>query len=345
MSPVYRVAAVQAERVWLDADATVQKTIGLIEDAAAQGVALVAFPEAWIPGYPLFLWLGAVATQVPYVARYHANSLTVDSCHLTAIREAARRTGVTVALGYSEKDHGSLYVAQTIIGPDGNVPLHRRKLKATHVERSLFGESDGSHLKVIDTPLGRLGALNCWEHLQPLSRYAMYAQHEQVHIAAWPAFGLYKGIAYAFSAEVNLAATQTYALEGGCFVIAPSHVVGERAIETFATNEEQRALLTAGAGDSRIYGPDGSPMGESLDEYAEGLVIAEIDLSLIDVAKNAADPVGHYARSDATRLLHDDRPRSAVIRPGEAGEGPRFVDLDEAVDSAAAAELSFSSLA
>nr|WSY48749.1 carbon-nitrogen hydrolase family protein [Streptomyces sp. NBC_00886]WSY57515.1 carbon-nitrogen hydrolase family protein [Streptomyces sp. NBC_00886] len=344
MSSVYRVAAVQAEPVWLDAGATVEKTIGLIEDAAAQDVALVAFPEAWIPGYPLFLWLGAVAGQVPYVAQYHANSLTLDSRHLTAIRETARRTGVTVALGYSEKDHGSLYIAQTIIGSDGGVPLHRRKLKPTHVERSLFGESDGSHLKVIDTPLGRLGALNCWEHLQPLNRYAMYAQHEQVHIAAWPAFGLYKGIAYAFSAEANLAATQSYALEGGCFVIAPSQIIGERAIETFATNDEQRALLTTGAGNSRIYGPDGSPLGQILDEYAEGLVVADIDLSVIDLAKNAADPTGHYARSDATRLLHDDRPRPAVVRPGEAGGGPYFVDLDESADGAVA-EVPLSRLA
>ncbi|MGW0581365.1 nitrilase-related carbon-nitrogen hydrolase [Streptomyces sp. NPDC002920] len=158
----------------------------------------------------------------------------MDGRHLTAIRQAARRTGVTVALGYSEKDHGSLYLAQTLIGPDGGVLLHRRKLKPTHVERSLFGESDGSHLKVVDTPLGRIGALNCWEHLQPLTKYALYAHAERVHIAAWPAFGLAKGIAYALGAEANMAVTQTYALEGGCFVIAPTQVISERGIETTA---------------------------------------------------------------------------------------------------------------
>lgn len=327
---VYRVAAVQAEPVWLDAEATVQKTIGLIEDAAARDVSLVAFPETWIPGYPLFLWLGTVAGQMPYIARYHANSPAVDGRHLTAVRQAARRAGVTVALGYSEKDHGSLYMAQTLIAPDGTVILHRRKLKPTHVERSLFGESDGSHLKVVDTPLGRLGALNCWEHLQPLNKYAMYAQHEQVHVAAWPAFGLYRGVAYALSAEANMAATQTYALEGGCFVIAPTQVVGERAVEIFATTDEQRALLTPGGGSSRVFGPDGTPLGEPLDEFAEGLVVADIDLSLIDLAKNAADPAGHYAKSDATRLLHDDRPKPAVVRPGDV-TGPHFPDLDEPV--------------
>ncbi|MER5699739.1 carbon-nitrogen hydrolase family protein [Streptomyces mirabilis] len=328
MPTVYRVAAVQAEPVWLDADATVEKTIGLIEEAAAQDVALVAFPETWIPGYPLFLWLGPVAGQMPYIARYHANSPAVGSEHITAIRQAARRTGVTVALGYSEKDHGSLYMAQTLIGPDGSVILHRRKLKPTHVERSLFGESDGSHLKVVDTPLGRLGALNCWEHLQPLNKYAMYAQHEQVHIAAWPAFGLYKGIAYALGADANMAVTQTYALEGGCYVIAPTQLISERGIDTFATTDEQRALLATGAGSARIYGPDGSLLGKPLDEHAEGLIVADIDLTLIDLAKNAADPVGHYARTDATRLLHDNRPKTPVVHPGATTE-PHFPELDD----------------
>ncbi|MFI6369255.1 carbon-nitrogen hydrolase family protein [Nocardia sp. NPDC050630] len=323
----YRVAAVQAEPVWLDADATVEKTIGLIEDAAAQNIALLAFPETWVPGYPLFLWLGSVAGQMSYIARYHANSLTVDGRHLAAIRQAAHRTGVTVALGYSEKDRGSLYMAQTLIAPDGTIYLHRRKLKPTHVERSLFGESDGSHLKVVDTPLGRLGALNCWEHLQPLSKYAMYAQGEQVHIAAWPAFGLYKGIAYALGAEANMAATQTYALEGGCFVLAPTQVLSERGIEIFASTDDQRALLSAGGGSSRIFGPDGTPLGEPLHEGAEGFIVADIDLALIDLAKNAADPAGHYARSDSTRLLHDDRPQTPVVRPGEV-VGPLFPDLD-----------------
>ncbi|MEU9380650.1 carbon-nitrogen hydrolase family protein [Streptomyces sp. NPDC048279] len=328
MQTTYRVAAVQAEPVWLDADATTEKTIGLIEDAAAQDVALVAFPETWIPGYPLFLWLGAVAVQTPYIARYHANSPTTDGKHLTAIRRAARRTGVTVALSYSEKDHGSLYMSQTLIAADGGVHMHRRKLKPTHVERSLFGESDGSSLKVVDTPLGRLGALNCWEHLQPLSKYAMYAQYEQVHVAAWPAFGLYKGIAYALGAEANMAVTQTYALEGGCFVIAPTQVLSERGIDVFAGNDDQRALLTAGAGSARIFGPDGTPLGHQLDEHAEGFVIADVDLSLIDLAKNAADPAGHYARADATQLLHDNRPKPPVVRPGEDA-GPHFPGLDE----------------
>lgn len=331
MPTTFRVAAVQAEPVWLDIDATVDKTIALIDEAASQHVDLVSFPETWIPGYPLFLWLGPVAGQMPFVARYHANSMTVEGRHLTAIRQAARRNGISVALGYSEKDHGSLYMSQSVIGPEGDVLLHRRKLKPTHVERTLFGESDGSHLKVVDTHLGRVGALNCWEHLQPLSKYAMYAQHEQVHVACWPAFGLYKGIAYSLGAEANMAATQTYALEGSCFVLASTQVLSAEAVEIFASTDEQRALLTPGSGCSRVYGPDGSVISKPLDEHAEGLAVADIDLAHIDLAKMAADPAGHYAKPDATRLVLDNRPKSPVITPGGA-VGPLFPDLDDSID-------------
>ncbi|WP_159942822.1 MULTISPECIES: carbon-nitrogen hydrolase family protein [unclassified Nocardiopsis] len=331
MSRTHRVAAVQAEPVWLDVDATVDKTIALIGQAAAHGVSLVAFPETWIPGYPLFLWLGSVAGQMPFIARYHANSMTVDGVHLTAIREAARRHGVSVSLGYSEKDHGTLYMAQSVIGPDGDVLLHRRKLKPTHVERALFGEGDGSDLRVVDGPQGRIGALNCWEHLQPLSKYAMYAQYEELHIAAWPALGLYKGLSHALGPEANMAVTQTYALEGGCFVVASTQLLTERAVEVFAANDEQRALLTPGSGCSRVYGPDGSMLSAPLDEHAEGLALADIDPALIDLAKNAADPAGHYARPDATRLLWDHRPRTAVLTPDSPRE-PLFPELQEPVE-------------
>lgn len=328
MPTAYRVAAVQAEPVWLDLHATTDKTVSLIDEAADAGAALVAFPETWLPGYPLFLWMAPVAAQMPFIARYYANSVTLDGPHMTAVRRAARRRGITVVIGHSEREHGSLYMAQSIIGPDGAVLLHRRKLKPTHVERSLFGEGDGSHLAVVDTPLGRIGALNCWEHIQPLSKYAMYAQHEQVHIASWPTFSVYKGVAHALGAEANMAATQTYALEGGCFVLAATSVLSAEGIGVFASLDEQRGLIAPGGGSSRVYGPDASLLSAPLDEHTEGLVLADIDLAFIDLAKNAADPAGHYARPDATRLLHDQQPKSPVLSPG-ALTGVLFPDLDE----------------
>jgi len=312
-----KVATVQAEPAWLDAAAGVDLTLHYVSEAAAAGADLVAFPEVWIPGYPHFLWLGPVASQMPFIARYHEASLEVESPEMKRIREAARRHGIAVLLGFSERSGRSLYIAQTLIGSDGEVLLHRRKLKPTHVERSLFGEGDGSDLQVVDSPLGRIGALNCAEHLQPLSKYAMYAQNEEIHIASWPCFGLYRDVAYAMSSDANMAATQVYALEGGCYAVAATQVISEAGIKIFATTDEQRALLQPGGGCSRVYGPDGARLTGELPETQEGLVFAELDLALIALAKNAFDPAGHYARADATQLVHDRRPRRPVCETGE----------------------------
>lgn len=320
MTKSIRVAAVQAEPVWLDIDGTTTKTVTLIEEAAAGGADLIAFPETWIPGYPVFLWSYPVYQQMQFVARFHANSPTIDGEHLQRIREAAREHSVTVVLGFSEKDGGSLYMAQAIIGPDGEIRLHRRKLKPTHAERTLFGESDGSGLKVIDTPLGRIGALNCFEHLQPLSKYAMYAQNEQIHVAGWPCLGILGNLP-ALSPESIMAATQTYAMEGSTFVIAATQIMSEEGARVFPdASGGPTPVYTGGGGYARVYGPDSGIITEALDPTQEGLVYADLDLSLIDLAKNIVDPAGHYSRPDVTRLIFDDRPRQAVLRPEELPE-------------------------
>ena len=190
----YKVAVVQAAPVFLDLDATVDKTIALIEEASAKGAKLIAFPETFIPGYPWQIWLGAPAWAIGrgFVQRYFDNSLAFDSPQAEKIRQAVKRAKLTAVLGLSERDGGSLYIAQWLIGPDGETIAKRRKLRPTHAERTVFGEGDGSDLAVHDrADVGRLGALCCWEHLQPLSKYAMYAQNEQVHVGAWPSFSLY----------------------------------------------------------------------------------------------------------------------------------------------------------
>ena len=216
-------------------------------------------------------------------------------------------------MGLSERQAGSLYIAQWIIGSDGRTIARRRKLKPTHVERTVFGEGDGSDLSVYDTPLGRLGGLCCWEHLQPLSKYAMYAQNEQVHVAAWPSFSLYRGGAYALGSEVNTAASRIYAVEGQCFVLAPCATVSPAMIELMCTDDTKRALLLAGGGFAGIYAPDGQLLTEPLAEDVEGLVYAELDLGLISLAKAAADPAGHYSRPDVTRLLLNKTPGDRVV--------------------------------
>lgn len=318
-------AAVQAEPCWLDVNAGVDKAVGLIAEAAANDAALVAFPETWIPGYPHFLWLGPQAWGMQFVQRYHENSITVGDGAFAQLAAAAADNEIAVVFGASEKDRGSLYMAQFAFDSGGGVVFCRRKLKPTHVERALFGQGDGSHLQVHDVDgIGRLGALNCWEHLQPLTKFAMYSQGEQVHVASWPSFCLYRGIANALDTEVNMNATQVYAVEGSCFTIAATTVTGEAGLELFGQTDEQRALLggAGGGGCSRIYAPDGRIISNLLAEHEEGLVYAEIDLALLPLSKVAQDPSGHYSRPDVTRLVFDPRPQPAVEFVGTEPAAP-----------------------
>jgi len=311
--PKIRVAAVQAAPTFLDMDATIDKSIILMKEAAKQGAKLIAFPETWIPGYPWWIWLSAPAMGMQYVQRYHDNSLVVGSAEFGRLSQAARDCGIWLSTGYSEKAGGSLYMGQALFDDQGRVVKTRRKLKPTHVERTVFGEGDGTDLAVMETEIGNVGMLCCWEHLQPLSKYAMYAQNEQIHIAAWPSFSLYRGAAYALGAEVNNAASQIYAVEGQCFVLAPCATISKEMHETLCTDDVQRQLLLQGGGFARIYGPDGAPLGKVLKETEEGLVMADIDLGAISLSKSAADPVGHYSRPDVTRLLLNKTPGDRVV--------------------------------
>ena len=342
--PKYKVAAVQAAPMFLDLDASIDKAIQLIAEAAKQGAKLIAFPETWLPGYPWFIWLDSPAWGMQFIQRYHDNSLVYGSPQAERISRAAKDHRIMVVMGASEKRGGSLYMGQWIIDADGATVAQRRKLKPTHVERTVFGEGDGSDLAVHDTALGRVGALCCWEHLQPLSKYAMYAQDEQVHIASWPSFSLYRGGAYALGPEVNNAASRIYAVEGQCFVIAPCATVSKDMIGLLCGDDAmKKQLLLEGGGFAAIYAPDGQLMHEPLPEKTEGLVYADIDLGMISLAKAAADPAGHYARPDVTRLLLDKTPGDRVVlrqrhaqEVVRSGDGEQGLPVPDAASSAQA---------
>ncbi len=308
----FKAAVVQAAPIFLDRDGTINKGISLIKDAAEKGANLIAFPEVWIPGYPFWIWLGAPAWGMQFVQRYHENSLTLETPQVDLLTEAARENNIHVVMAYSEKAGGSLYMGQMIIDRTGKIVATRRKLKPTHAERTVFGEGDGSHLAVHEIDIGRLGALNCWEHLQPLTKYAMFSMHEQIHVASWPSFSLYRGMAYALGPELNTAASQMYAAEGQCFVLAACAIVSSEMVEMLCDTPDKLEMLKPGGGFSRIFGPDGQPLTEPLPEDVEGIIYADIDLGLISIAKSAADPVGHYSRPDVTRLLLNTNPSRVV---------------------------------
>ncbi len=312
--PKFKAAVVQAAPAFLDLDGAVERAISLIAEAAAEGAQLIAFPETWIPGYPWYTWLGspAWAMEKGFVQRYFDNALQHGSPQAERISGAAAEHKITVSLGFAERDGGTLYIAQWLIGPDGQTISRRRKLKPTHVERTVFGEGDGSDLSVHDTALGRIGSLCCWEHLQPLSKYAMYAQNEQIHIGAWPSFSLYQPFANALSPEVNIAVSRVYAVEGQCFFLAPCATVSDAMIETLCDTPEKHGLIRAGGGHAAIFGPDGSLLTPTVADTCEGLLYAELDLGVISIAKSAADPAGHYSRPDVTRLLLNRTPSKRV---------------------------------
>ena len=314
MSKPFKVAAVQAAPSFLDLKSGVEKAIGYIKEASKQGCKLVVFPETWLPGYPNHIWLGPVAWSMQFVGRYFENSIEAGSAEDKAIAAAARKYNIQVSLGLSERSGGSLYIAQWHYGENGEVIKRRRKLKPTHVERTVYGEGDGSDLIVSETSIGRIGQLSCWEHLQPLSKYAMYSQNEQIHCAAWPNLALYEGGAYALGHQVNNAASMIYAVEGGCFVIAACGLVSKEQQDILCQGDNQKeALCPVGGGYARIYAPDGQSIGTNLAHTEEGLVMADVDLSMIAYAKAAADPAGHYSRPDVTRLMLNAKPQRPVM--------------------------------
>jgi len=298
-----KVAAVQAAPALLDIKKSVEKTIALIDEAGAKGVELIVFPETWISGYPWWIWVNIPAGIIHHTGDYVANSIEAGDEYDLAIAAAVKRNKLHAIIGVSEKSGGSLYMGQWHYGPDGELISRRRKLKPTHVERAIFGEGDGSDIIVNETEIGNIGALCCWEHMQPLTKYAMYAQNEQIHAASWPAYSVYTDITYALSAELNMVINQVYAAEGQCFVIAATSVITPELQDMLCKTDEHREMIKTGGGYSRIYGPDGAPQGENLDPHEEGLLISDINLGKIHYCKAAADPAGHYSRPDVTRLI------------------------------------------
>ncbi|KAJ7887497.1 putative nitrilase [Mycena olivaceomarginata] len=300
---VFKVAAVQAEPVWLDLQGGVDKTIKIIKEAAAEGAKIIGFPEVFIPGYPWTPYANNFVVTATVLKEYQANTLALHSPEMGRIREAVKEAGVTAVIGFAERDGGSLYIAQATILPDGKIANHRRKIKPTHYEKTIFGDGNAQSIyNVVQTPFGRLGSLNCWEHIQPWFKTHFYSQHPQIFVGGWlPAFPPGTGGSpYIMSGEACSRMTQMVSMEGGCFGLACCHVVSEAGAEKMKLTGFPWFTFPGG-GFSIIYGPDGSTLARAGDAGVEQIVYADISLSKIDEVKTVADIMGNYSRHD---LLH-----------------------------------------
>jgi aliphatic nitrilase len=305
MSRTVRAAAVQISPVLENATGTVEKVCAAIREAAGRGVELAVFPETFVPYYPYFSFVRPAVQMGAEHMRLYDNAVTVPGPVTASVAEAARAAGMVVVLGVNERDHGSLYNTQVVFDADGSILLKRRKITPTFHERMVWGQGDGAGLRVVQTKVGRLGALACWEHYNPLARYALMAQHEEIHCAQFP--GSMVGQIFADQMEVTI---RHHALEAGCFVVnATGWLTNEQIVSITPDPGLQKALR--GGCCSAIVSPEGVHLAPPLQE-GEGMVIADLDMRLITKRKRMMDSVGHYARPELLSLLHDPRPVRTV---------------------------------
>ncbi len=318
-----RAAAVQLSPVLFRRDDTTEKVCRAIDEAARQGSSLVVFPETVVPYYPYFSFILPPATMGKAHLELYEQAVTVPGPTVDAVSERARRHGVVVALGVNERDHGSLYNTQLLFDSDGALVQRRRKITPTYHERMIWGQGDGDGLRAVDTAVGRIGQLACWEHYNPLARYALMADGEQIHVGMFP--GSMVGQIFADQIEVTI---RHHALESGCFVVnATGHL-----------SAEQRALIAKGTGlESALHGgcytaivsPEGALLTPPLTA-GEGMVVADLDLSLIAKRKRMMDSVGHYSRPELLRLLVDRTAYAPLVERTRVGPPlPNVSHLEE----------------
>jgi aliphatic nitrilase len=315
MTRTVKVAAAQLTPVLDSADGTVEKVCATIADAARQGVQLIVFPETFVPYYPYFSFVFAPVVIGSRHMRLYEHAPTIPGPATEAVGAAARAGGICVLLGVNERDHGSLYNTQLLFDETGRIVLQRRKLTPSFHERMVWGQGDGSGLKVVETVIGRIGALACWEHYNPLARYALMAQHEEIHCSHFP--GSMVGPIFADQIEVTI---RHHALESGCFVVNATGWLTDAQIASITPEPAMQKALRGGSC-SAIISPEGAHVVPPLRE-GEGLLVADLDMALIVKRKRMMDSVGHYARPELLRLLLDDRPAPPMARAGGASAEP-----------------------
>lgn len=307
-----KVAVVQAAPVLFDRDATVEKACGLIEQATDQGAQLILFPEAFIPAYPRGLAFGTVVGSRSPVGRrtwqrYWENTVEVPGPTIDRLGQAAKKANAYLAMGVIERDKarssGTVYCTLLYFGPDGRLLGKHQKLKPTAGERLIWGEGDGSTLTAIQTEIGNIGGLICWENYMPLARMAMYNKGVEIYLAPT-----------ADARDTWQATLRHIACEGRCFVLGCNQYMTKEMypddLKELKELDEQPEIMCRGG--SVIISPLGKVLAGPLYEQ-EGILFAELDLGAIARSKFDFDVVGHYARPDVFRLIVNEKPSVSVV--------------------------------
>lgn len=306
-------AAVQAAPVFLDREATVDRACSLVTEASAHGAGLVVFPEAFIPGYPDWVWRSPAWDDVDLYGILYEQAVDVPGPAVDRLGEAAADAKAWVAVGINERaaESSTLYCTLLYVSPDGRLAGTHRKLLPTGGERSVWGQGDGSTLTVLDTPFGRLGGLTCWENYMPLARAAMWAKRVDVFVApTWD------------NSDTWVATLRHVAREGRVHVIGTNTCMRASDVPRELPGAER---LYPGddwmsRGNTAIARPDGALLAGPL-VGEPGILYAELDVAAARRARREFDPVGHYARPDVFRLSVDDQPRLPVTFVAGAATG------------------------
>jgi len=307
-----KLAIVQKPPVFLDKGKTIELAVETVDEAAQQGADLVVFSEAFIPGYPTWVWRlrpgGDWNLSQELHERLLQNAVNIDSDDLTPLFHAAHRNNITIVCGIEERDNGSsratLYNSVIVIGPEGNLINRHRKLMPTNPERMVWGFGDASGLKVVDTPAGRIGTLLCWENYMPLARYALYSQGVEIYIA--PTYD---------SGDDWIETLRHIAREGCCWVVGCGNLL--RGSDFPADFPEKDRLYPdanewVNPGDSIVIAPGGEIVAGPMREQA-GILYCDVDPEKVGIARRALDVAGHYSRPDIFQLRVDTRPQSSII--------------------------------
>jgi nitrilase len=331
--PSHCVAVVQAAPVAFDTTRTLQKTVDLTAEARRKGARLALFPEAFISAYPRGLGFGAVvgsrtAEGREQFRRYWESAIEVPGPHVEMLAEIARTNRIHLVMGVIERDGGTLYCTVIFFGPDGRYLGKHRKLMPTASERLIWGYGDGSTLTVVQTEIGRVGAVICWENYMPLLRTAMYAKGIQIYCAPT-----------ADGRDSWLSTMRHVALEGRCFVLSCNQFARRRDYPTDYPTEfgdDPETVLSRGG--SCIIGPLGHILAGP-DFSGETILTAELDLGEIARARFDFDPVGHYARPDVFRLMVDESSHAPVAFRNAISEEALTNDVGDTRDSDMVAKL------